>query len=294
MARYEGVDFYNIDDLLSEEERAVRDTVRGWVGERVLPIIEKHYENGTFPHELAKEMGELGFLGANLKGYGCPGLSNVMYGLICQELEAGDSAIRSFAFGAGLARDVPHPRVRVRGAEEQVAPAARRRGGDRLLRPDRARLRQQPRRNDHPRRRQGHHYLLNGAKMWITNGTVADVAVVWAKLDGVVRGFLVEKGMPGFSAPEMKGKHSLRASVTSELVFQDVKLPKENLLPGVSGPQGPALVPEQRALRHRVGRARRRAGVLRLRERVLALAHPVRPPDRQLPARAEQARLDAP
>jgi glutaryl-CoA dehydrogenase len=239
MARYEGVDFYNIDDLLSEEERAVRDTVRGWVGERVLPIIEKHYENGTFPRELAKEMGELGFLGANLKGYGCPGLSNVMYGLICQELEAGDSAIRSFCSVQGSLVMFP---IHAYGSEEQKnkwlprLAAGEAIGCFGLTEPD---FGSNPGGMITRAEDKGDHYLLNGAKMWITNGTVADVAVVWAKLDGVVRGFLVEKGMPGFSAPEMKGKHSLRASVTSELVFQDVKLPKENLLPGVSGLKGP-------------------------------------------------------
>jgi glutaryl-CoA dehydrogenase len=239
MSKFEGTDFYDIDDLLSDEEKTVRDTVRAWVDERVLPIIEKHYEDGTFPHELAAEMGEMGFLGANLDGYDCPGLNNICYGLICQELERGDSAIRSFCSVQGSLVMFP---IHAYGSEEQKEKwlprlaAGQAIGCFGLTEPD---FGSNPSGMITRAVDKGDHYLLNGAKMWITNGTVADVAVVWAKLDGVVRGFLVERGMEGFSAPEMKGKHSLRASVTSELVFQDVKLPKENLLPGVHGLKGP-------------------------------------------------------
>ncbi len=239
MASFEGVDFYMIDDLLTDEERTIRDTVRAWVDERVIPIIEEHYQAGTFPHELAREMGEMGFLGANLEGYGCPGLNNVTYGLICQELERGDSAIRSFCSVQGSLVMFP---IHAYGSEEQKQKwlpklaSGEAIGCFGLTEPD---FGSNPGGMITRAEDKGDHYLLNGAKMWITNGTVADVAVVWAKLDGVVRGFIVEKGMEGFTAPEMKGKHSLRASVTSELVFDDVKLPKENILPGVKGLKGP-------------------------------------------------------
>ena len=239
MSAYEGVDFYRIDELLSDEERTIRDTVRGWVDERVIPIIEAHYEAGTFPHHLVREMGEMGFLGANLSGYGCPGLSNVAYGLICQELERGDSAIRSFCSVQGSL--VMYP-IHAYGSEAQKQKwlpklaSGQAVGCFGLTEPD---FGSNPGGMITRAEDKGDHYLLNGAKMWITNGTVADVAVVWAKLDGEVRGFIVEKGMPGFTAPEMKGKHSLRASVTSELVFDDVKLPKDAILPGVKGLKGP-------------------------------------------------------
>jgi len=239
MSGFEGVDFYRIDDLLTEEELAVRDAVRGWVDERVLPIIEGHCQAGTFPIELTKEMGELGFLGANLEGYGCPGLNNTMYGLICQELERGDSAIRSFASVQGSLVMFP---IHAYGTEEQKQKWLPRLASGAaigcfgLTEPD---FGSNPSGMITRAEDKGDHYLLNGAKMWITNGTIADVAVVWAKLDGVVRGFLVERGMEGFTAPEMTGKYSLRASVTSELVFQDVRLPKDNILPGTSGIKGP-------------------------------------------------------
>jgi len=236
---YEGVDFYGIDDLLTDEEKMVRDTVRAWVDERILPIIEEHYQAGTFPVELAREMGDMGFLGSNIDGYECPGLNNVCYGLICQELERGDSSIRSFASVQGSLVMFP---IRAYGSEAQKQrwlpklASGEAIGCFGLTEPDYG---SNPGGMITRAQDMGDHYLLNGAKMWITNGTIADVAVVWAKLDGEIRGFLVERGMEGFTAPEMHGKHSLRASVTSELVFSDVKLPKENILPGVQGLKGP-------------------------------------------------------
>jgi glutaryl-CoA dehydrogenase len=239
MAGYEGVDFYNMDGLLSDEEKMVRDTVRAWVDERVLPIIEDHYMAGTFPTELIREMGEMGFLGANIQGYECPGLNNVCYGLICQELERGDSAIRSFASVQGSLVMWPISAYGTEAQKQRWLPklaSGEAIGCFGLTEPD---FGSNPGGMITRAEDKGDHYLLNGAKMWITNGTIADVAVVWAKLDGVVRGFLVEKGMDGFTAPEMTGKHSLRASVTSELVFQDVKLPKENIFPDIRGLKGP-------------------------------------------------------
>jgi glutaryl-CoA dehydrogenase len=236
---FEGLDFYNLDRLLTDEEKAVRDAVRGWVDENVIPIIEEHCRNGTFPRHLVAQMGEMGLLGVNLAGYGCPGMSNVAYGLVAQELERGDSGIRSFASVQTSLCMYP---IHAFGTEEQKNRYLPRMAKGELIgcfgltepdfgsNPGGMITRAVP---------EGDHYVLNGAKMWITNGTIADLAIVWAKLDGVIRGFIVEKGDPGFSAPEMKGKHSLKASVTSELVFQDCRIPKDRLLPGVKGLRGP-------------------------------------------------------
>ena len=239
MEKYAGFDFYGIDDLLTEEERMVRDLVRSWVDERVLPIIEHHCTEGTFPMELIPEIGEMGLLGANLEGYECAGMSNVAYGLICQELERGDSGIRSFVSVQGSLAMFPIWKFGTEEQKQKYLPGmalGKLIGCFGLTEPD---FGSNPGGMLTKAVDDGDSYVLNGAKMWITNGTLADVAVVWAKLDGVIRGFIVEKGDPGFTAPEMKGKHSLRASVTSELVFQDCRIPKDRILPGVKGLRGP-------------------------------------------------------
>ncbi len=239
MARFEAIDFYNIDSHLSDEERMVRDVVREWVSDQVIPIIEEHCRAGTFPNELVPQMAEMGLLGVNLDGYGCAGMSNVAYGLVCQELERGDSGIRSFASVQGSLCMFP---IHKHGSEEQrekYLPGMA--AGDLigcfgLTEPD---FGSNPGGMLTTAVDDGDSYVLNGAKMWITNGTIADLAIVWAKLDGKIRGFIVEKDDGGFTAPEMKGKHSLKASVTSELVFQDCRIPKDRILPNVAGLRGP-------------------------------------------------------
>ncbi len=236
MKPFKGIDFYLIERLFSEEELLARNTVRDIVEKRVLPIIEEANRTNTFPRALLPELGEIGVFGATLPAeYGCAGASNVIYGLMMQELERGDSGLRSFAsVQSGL---VMYPIFRF-GSEEQKRrwlpklAAAEAIGCFGLTEPDHG---SDPGGMETKAVRDGDWFVLNGAKMWITNGTIADVAVVWAKLDGAVRGFLVEKGTPGFTAPEMKGKHSLKASVTSELIFQDCRIPAGNLLPGTEG-----------------------------------------------------------
>jgi len=233
-------DYYDIDSLLGEDERMIRDTVRSFVDEEVIPIIDEHYLEGTFPSHLTRRCGELGMFGPTIpEEYGGGGLNSVCYGLICQELERGDSAIRSAVSVQGSL--VMYP-IWKYGSEEQrrrwLPPLARGQaiGCFGLTEPD---FGSNPSGMITNARKTDRGYVLNGAKMWITNGTVADVAVVWAKLDGVVRGFLVERGTPGFTAPEMRGKHSLRASITSELIFQDCEIPADAILPNVEGLRGP-------------------------------------------------------
>ncbi len=239
MSKYEGVDFYNLDQHLTEEELMVRDLVRDWVDEEVLPIIEDYYTKGTFPLELIPKIGEMGLFGCNLAGYECAGLSNVAYGVVCQELERGDSAIRSCVSVQGSLSMYP---IHAFGTEEQknkYLPGMAKGeliGCFGLTEPDHG---SDPAGMETKAVEDGDSYVINGAKMWITNGTIADLAIVWAKLDGKIRGFIVEKGDKGFTAPEMKGKHSLRASITSELVFQDCRIPKDRLLPDVQGLKGP-------------------------------------------------------
>ncbi len=237
---YEGLDFYDIESQLSEEEVMVRDMVRDWVDEEVIPNIEEACRDGRFPEEWGKALGEMGVLGMTIdEKYGCAGMSYVAYGLVCQELERGDSGLRSFASVQGSLAMFP---ISAFGSEEQKMHYLPRMASGEwigcfgLTEPDYG---SNP--GDMITRavEDGDEYILNGAKMWITNGTVADVAIVWAKLDGVIRGFIVEKDDVGFSAPEMTGKHSLKASVTSELVFQDCRIPKDRILPNVKGLKGP-------------------------------------------------------
>mgnify|MGYP002630894632 CR=1 FL=1 len=239
MARFDGLDFYNLDTLLTEEEVMVRDLVRAWVEERVLPVIEDHCRAGTFPRDLVGEIGEMGLLGANLDGYGCAGMSNVAYGLICQELERGDSGIRSFVSVQGSLAMFPIWKYGSEELKNRYLPgmaSGQLIGCFGLTEPD---FGSNPGGMLTRAVDDGDSYVLNGAKMWITNGTIADVAVVWAKLDGRIRGFVVEKDDAGFTAPEMHGKHSLKASVTSELVFQDCRIPKDRILGDVAGLKGP-------------------------------------------------------
>jgi glutaryl-CoA dehydrogenase len=233
------LDLYDVRSLLSEEERMVRDSVARLVDERVLPVIQKHFEEHTFPRELVGELAALGLLGSSLEGYGCAGLNGVSYGLICQELERGDSGIRSFvsvqsslcmypihAFGSEAQKQKYLPRMATgeligcfgltepHGGSDpgNMKTHAKRRGGD---------------------------WVLNGAKMWITNSPIADLAVVWAKAEDGIRGFIVERGAKGFETPEIERKFSLRASCTGAIFLQDVVVPEENVLPGVVGLKGP-------------------------------------------------------
>lgn len=232
-------DLYNIDHLLSEEERMVRDTVRQFVRDRVSPIIGDHFEAGTFPRELIPAIAELGLLGMHLEGYGCAGLNAVCYGLACQELEAGDSGLRSFVSVQGSLAMFP---IWAFGSDEQkqhwLPRMARGEviGCFGLTEPDfgsdAANMRTSARRD-------GDSYLLNGTKMWITNGSIADLAIVWARAEDGVRGFLVERGTPGFTSSNIHRKLSLRASVTSELHFEDCRIPAAAMLPNVRGMRGP-------------------------------------------------------
>ncbi len=236
---YQNVDYFQIDELYSPEEILVRDTVREFVDNEVLPIIEDRFERAAPPTELLPKMAELGLFGITLpEEYGGAGANYTCYGLAMQELERGDSAIRS---AASVQNSLVMFPIFEYGSEEikrkwlpRLA-AGTAIGCFGLTEPD---FGSNPSGMATTARKTDSGYLLNGAKMWITNGTIADVAVVWAKLDGQVRGFLVEKGTKGFTAPEMHGKHSLRASVTSELILQDVEVPEENIL-NVSGLRGP-------------------------------------------------------
>jgi glutaryl-CoA dehydrogenase len=242
MPAFPGVDFIDFDSLLNDEEKLARQTARQFVDDQVLPIIEQYNRDGKFPTQLVPQLGDLGFFGASLTGYGCAGMSNVAYGLVTQELERGDSGLRSFVsvqsalvmypiftFGSDAQKEKWLPALqqgKAIGCFGLTEPQFGSNPGGMLARAV----------------CKGDCYILNGEKMWITNGSLADVAVIWAKTeDGVIRGFLVEKGTTGFKAWDVHGKWSLRASVTSGLAMTDCRIPAANILPKVEGLKGPLM-----------------------------------------------------
>jgi len=233
------LDYYGVEDLLTDEERMIRTSVRSFVEREALPLLEGCHAREEFPKQLIPRMAELGIFGAHLKGYGCAGLSSVAYGLIMQELEAGDSGLRSMGSVQGSLAMYAIWRF---GSEEQKRrwlpemAAGRAIGCFGLTEPDHG---SDPGGMETRARRDGKGWVLSGVKRWITNGSISDVAVVWAKDGETIRGFLVEKGTPGFSAPDIKGKFSLRASITSELVLEDVRVPADAILPEAEGLGGP-------------------------------------------------------
>ncbi|MGH9565846.1 MAG: acyl-CoA dehydrogenase family protein, partial [Candidatus Angelobacter sp.] len=242
--KFNGVDFVAFDSLLSEDERLVRGTSRRFIEENLIPIIEQCNREGRFPRELIKPMADLGFFGANLKGYGCAGMGNVEYGLVMQELERGDSGIRSFVSVQSALVMYPIYAFGSEAQKERWLPAMAR--GEKigcfgLTEPD---FGSNPSGMRSRAKKAGNEYVLTGEKMWITSGSIADVAVIWAKLedeDNRIRGFLVETNRPGFKADNVHGKWSLRASVTSGLSLQDVRIPAENILPGSDGLKSPLM-----------------------------------------------------
>ncbi len=235
MSKFKGTDFYQIEMLLNDEERLIRNTVREFIENEFLPVIRDNYRNAEFPSDLIPKMGKLGLIGANLHGYGCPGLNNVAYGLINQELERGDSGIRSFVSVQGSL--VMYP-IHTFGSEEQKQSWLPKLASGEAVgcfglteadfgsNPSGLRTRAE-KTNDG--------WLINGEKMWITNGNLADIAVIWAKTDNGIRGFLVEKGTPGYTDKPIRGKLSLRASDTAELLFDNCLIPENNLLPETVG-----------------------------------------------------------
>jgi glutaryl-CoA dehydrogenase len=238
-AQLNPLDLYGVRALLNEDEQMVQDSVARFVDEQVLPIIQKCFEEHRFPHELVPQLAALGLLGSSIQGHGCAGLSAVSYGLICQELERGDSGIRSFvsvqsslcmypidAFGSDAQKDRYLPRM-ARGELIGCFGLTEPHGGS------------DPGNMKTHAKKSGSDWIINGSKMWITNGAIADLAIVWAQTEEGIRGFIVEKGMKGFSAPEIENKFSLRASVTSALFFDHVRVPQENVLSGVVGLKGP-------------------------------------------------------
>jgi len=239
MAKLDPFDLYNVSSLLSEEELMIKDSVARFVDERAMPVIAKHFDEATFPFDLVPEIADMGLLGSSIEGYGCAGLNSVSYGLICQELERCDSGLRSFVSVQSSLCMYP---IYAYGSEEQK---------QRWL-PDMAAGKvigcfglteshggSDPGAMKTHARRDGDDWVINGSKMWITNGSIADIAIVWAKTEDGITGFVMEKGMPGFEARTIHHKMSLRASVTSELYFDNVRVPEANRLPNVIGLKGP-------------------------------------------------------
>ena len=239
MKSLNSLDLYDVRGLLSEDEQMVQDSVARFVDDKVLPIIGECFEQARFPKDLIPEIASLGLLGSSIQGYGCAGLSGVAYGLICQELERGDSGLRSFV--SVQSSLVMYPIYTYGSAEQKQRWLPAMAKGEAigcfgLTEPHGG---SDPSNMKTVAKKKGGDWVLNGAKMWITNGSIADVAVVWAKTEDGIRGFLVEKGMQGFDAPEVHHKMSLRASVTSALYFDNVRVPEANVLPKVKGLKGP-------------------------------------------------------
>ena len=239
MAKLNPFDLYDTASLLTEEELMIRESVARFVDERAMPIIAQHFDEATFPAELVPEIAEMGLLGSSLEGYGCAGLNSVSYGLICQELERCDSGLRSFVSVQSSLCMFP---IHAYGTEEQKQRWLPGMAAGKIIAcfglteshggSDPANMKTHARRD-------GDGWLVNGSKMWITNGSIADIAIIWAKTDEGIMGFVIEKGTPGYEARTIKSKMSLRASVTSELYFDNVRVPEANRLPNVVGLKGP-------------------------------------------------------
>ena len=233
------LDYFDLDEFLTSEEKMTRNTVKQFVQREVIPTVEQHFANETFPRDLIPQMAELGFFGANLHGYGCAGMNNVAYGLIMQELEAGDSGLRSFA---SVQSALSMYAIYAHGTEEQkkryIPEMAKGKliGCFGLTEPDHG---SDPGGMETRARRDGDKWILNGTKRWITNGSISDVAIVWARVEQGIAGFLVEKGTPGFSTKDIHGKFSMRASITSELILEDVRIPASAQLPEAKGLRAP-------------------------------------------------------
>jgi glutaryl-CoA dehydrogenase len=240
MPSFPGVDFLDFDSLLSNDEKLARQTTRRFVDEQILPIIEEHNREGRFPKQLVPQMAQLGLFGASLKGYGCAGMSNVEYGLVMQEIERGDSALRSFISVQSALVMYPIHAFGSDGQKQKWLPLLQQGAAIGCFGLTEPQFGSNPGGMLTRAVRQGSSYVLNGEKMWITSGSMADVSLIWAKCeDGKVRGFLVERGAPGFASRDIHGKYSLRASITSALSMTDCRIPVENLLPGVEGLKGP-------------------------------------------------------